>query len=366
MTEETKATARQFKCEKCGADMDFAPGKSALKCPYCSHENHIPQCQEEVRELDFNRYLSQLDDTDDFVESETVKCAACGAQTTLDPSIVSDSCAFCGSSLVTQTSSDRLIKPKSLLPFKVTDKEAKSSFKKWILGLWFAPNALKKYARIESSVNGMYIPYWTYDTTTFTWYDGQRGEDYWETQHYTETVDGKTVHKTRQVRKTRWYPASGTVWNNFDDLLVLGSTSLPKKYADELEPWDLENLVSYQDDFLSGFRTENYHIGLEEGFVEAKERMDAPIRATVRRDIGGDHQRIHSMSVQYNNITFKHILLPVWISAYRYNQNVYRFLVNARTGEVQGERPWSWVKITLAVLAGILLILGIVIGIQHS
>jgi hypothetical protein len=40
----------------------------------------------------------------------------------------------------------------------------------------------------------------------------------------------------------------------------------------------------------------------------------------------------------------------VWITAYRFRQTVYRVLVNARTGEVQGERPWSWIKITLFVL----------------
>jgi hypothetical protein len=74
------------------------------------------------------------------------------------------------------------------------------------------------------------------------------------------------------------------------------------------------------------------------------------ICATIREDIGGDHQRIHSVKTRYENIMFKHLLLPVWLSAYRFRERVYRFLVNARTGEVQGERPYSWVKIALLVL----------------
>ena len=89
---------------------------------------------------------------------------------------------------------------------------------------------------------------------------------------------------------------------------------------------------------------------LGDGFEEACKTMDTDIRHRVRRDIGGDEQRIHSVSTQHDNVTFKHILLPVWISTYRYNNKPYRFLINGRTGEVQGERPWSWAKILLLVL----------------
>ena len=67
------------------------------------------------------------------------------------------------------------------------------------------------------------------------------------------------------------------------------------------------------------------------------------------------------MNTRYFNVTFKHALLPVWISAYRFHDRTFRFLVNARTGEVQGERPYSWVKITLAVLAAIVAILTIML-----
>jgi len=79
--------------------------------------------------------------------------------------------------------------------------------------------------------------------------------------------------------------------------------------------------------------------------------MNEVISSIVCRDIGGDHQRIHSLNTVYNNITFKHTLLPIWISAYMYQDKVYRFLINGRTGEVQGERPYSAIKIALAVLA---------------
>jgi hypothetical protein len=158
------------------------------------------------------------------------------------------------------------------------------------------------------------------------------------------------------VRKTRWWPASGTVRDTFDDLLVLASRSLPQKQAQALEPWDLESLTAYRDEYLSGFVAESYQLGLPEGFEVAKQIMAPTINQTICQDIGGDHQRISSVDTRYFDVTFKHTLLPIWISAYLYAGKTYRFLVNARTGEVQGERPYSFWKILLAVLGGLAVI----------
>jgi hypothetical protein len=104
---------------------------------------------------------------------------------------------------------------------------------------------------------------------------------------------------------------------------------------------------------------ESYAIGLEDGFSDAREKMKPAIREKIRRDIGGDTQRIFSINTRYDGVTFKHILLPVWISAYYFGNKLFRILINARTGEVQGERPWSWIKITLAVIAAITIIGGL-------
>jgi len=348
-----------FKCGSCAGKMSFQPGADAQKCPYCGFENPIPKSDEDIEELDFKTYLSECPESQDLIEQLTVDCSECGAEVTTDPNVSAQQCAFCGSDIIATAHSTKHIKPKSLLPFKVTRKEGQASFKSWLNSLWFAPSALKKMAQQDGKLNGMYVPYWTYDSDTKSYYTGQRGEHYWETQHYTTHVNGKTQHKTRRVRKTRWYSASGTVWEAFDDVLVLASNSLPRKYTESLEPWDLENLAPYKDEYLTGFKAESYQVDLADGFSYGAKIMDGHIRHLIKRDIGGDEQRIHSVKTQHDNITFKHILLPIWISAYRYQDKAYRFLVNARTGEVQGERPWSVLKIALAVAAGLAVIGGI-------
>jgi DNA-directed RNA polymerase subunit RPC12/RpoP len=353
-TQTAPAGPKEFPCRQCGAKVQYDPSAAALKCPYCGHENPVPRSEEDIRELDFFTYLSKAAESEQTITESAVQCGGCGAQTTLAAGLAADECPFCGAAIVAEPAETTVIRPRSLLPFAVDRRQAVEAFRTWVASLWFAPGKLKQYARSDASrLTGVYVPYWTYDADTTSAYTGQRGEDYWDTQRYTTTENGKTVTKTRRVRKTRWYPASGVVFNRFDDVLVLASRSLPKTYADRLEPWDLHNLVAYDDQYLSGFRAERYQVDLGDGFSEARQIMDTHIRESVRRDIGGDRQRIHSVSTQHDNVTFKHLLLPVWISAYKFKDKTYRFLVNARTGVVQGERPWCWWKIALAVLAAL-------------
>ncbi len=357
------ATKGQFSCKRCGADLKFEPGTSFLKCPYCGAKHRIVrsssikrhQSRSHLAELSYKAYLDKAA-LENLQEIRTVKCGACGAETTLDPNLTSAECPFCGTSVVVTLTSKKRIKPAALLPFRITLKEARELFREWIKGLWFAPNSLKKHSRLESGIKGIYLPHWTYDCKTDTSYTGERGEHYYVTETYTELEDGKSVTKTREVQKTRWYPARGRVRNIFDDVLVAASNSLERKYVQELEPWDLYALKPYDDRYLSGFLSESYSVSLKQGFELAKNIMAGEIDRAIHRDIGGDEQRIYTKNSTYSNVSFKHILLPVWTSAYRYKGKIYRFLINARTGEVQGERPWSWFKIGFAILAAVTVI----------
>jgi len=355
----------QFPCPQCGASMAFDPSATSIKCPYCEHETAVPGSDADVTELDFHTYLQEADANAETVEAITVTCQACAAVTTLGENETAGDCPFCGTAIVAEGKAQRTIRPRSLLPFKVTQDESHALFGGWVKSRWFAPNKLKQYARSNSSqLAGVYVPYWTYDAYTTSRYSGKRGDNYTTTERYTTTENGKRVTKTRQVTKTRWRRVSGVVFRTFDDVLVVASHSLPRTIADKLEPWDLENLVPYEPSYLSGFRAERYQVDLEEGFDEAKGIMDTEIRTAIKRDIGGDHQRISTVSTQHDNLTFKHLLLPIWISAYQFREKTYRFLVNGRTGEVQGERPYSWIKITLAALGVLAAVAGIFLAMQ--
>lgn len=341
----------QAKCPDCGGLLAYEPATTHLKCPYCGAEVPIDRSETVVEELDFGQHLAKMEAQSEVEEAPHHQCTGCGAQISFPPDVTADRCPYCTSPIVlNQKQSRKAIKPSYLLPFKAAAKEINALFTGWIRSLWFAPGDLKRLAETGKGVTGIYVPYWTYDAQTTSEYTGLRGDSYMEPERIVTVQDGKQVVQTLMVPKIRWTPASGFVNVSFDDVLVMASNSLPPAYAQTLEPWDLENLTEYDERYLSGFLAESYQVGPREGFDDARARMHDDIMVAISADIGGDAQQIHSVKTAYDDITFKHLLLPVWISAYKYRGTLYRFLVNARTGEVQGERPWSTIKIVLAVL----------------
>ena len=281
----------------------------------------------------------------------------------LEDKVVTDKCPFCGTHLENKPEAvEGMLPPESLIPFKVDLRAARESFDEWLGSLWFAPSELKKIANL-GQLTGVYLPYWTYDAMTYTKYRGMRGDDYQETEYYTEKdASGNEVQKTRTVTKTNWYPVSGEVQHFFDDVLVCGSKSIPPHLISGLEPWDTGELEPFQDSFLAGLKTERYAIDLKAGLAIAKQMMQPTIHNLIRADIGGDHQRIEVTDTRYIGVTFKHCLLPVWIASYHYQEKLFQILINGRTGKVSGERPWSWLKI-LRLVAIILLVIGLIAGV---
>ena len=341
----------RFPCASCGSDYRYDPGAGQLTCDHCGDVAEIETggpWQGGIRELDFRTALRDQLPAQEMEDTRTTKCTSCGAQVDLGDATHATECPFCASPVVTDTGTHRQIKPRALLPFALDEAQARKAMTDWLGRLWFAPNGLQDYARKGRKMEGIYVPYWTFDADTKSQYRGERGTVYYESR--TVMRDGK--RQTVQVAKVRWRAVSGRVARFFDDVLVLASTSLPKRFTDALEPWDLSALEPYTPEYLAGFRAEGYSVDLDDGFAQARHKMDATIARDVRFDIGGDRQRIHDIDTAISGVTFKHILLPVWLAAYKYRGETYRFVVNARTGRVQGERPWSAWKIAIAVILG--------------
>ena len=291
-----------------------------------------------------------------------VKCQSCGATITFTPPEVAGRCEFCGVQIVAQPKeADPIVAPEGVLPFSHTASEANVGLRQWLSSRWFAPNALKHFAQPDA-IHGIYLPFWTYDANTSSRYTGQRGDYYYVTETYYETDSkGNQVQRTRQVRHTRWYPTSGTVRASFDDVLIPATQSLPPDRLAALEPWDLPQLRPYEPAFLSGFKAQRYQVDLAQGFEHAKRVIAPAIENDIRNDIGGDEQRIDSAQTSYHDVTFKHLLLPVYAGAYRYNNKLFQILVNGRTGEIQGERPYSFWKIALLVVTLVVVVLILVL-----
>lgn len=336
-----------FTCSCCGAYIEYKPGTTSLHCNYCGNETSIDaKIASHIHELDFEKYRF----TKESINLESVKviqCHRCNAQSTFEEKQKSMSCPYCGTAIVEADIHDeRLIKPSYLLPFKVSEPEVQNCMSKWIDKLFFAPNKLKKQAIYSNHLKSIFIPYWTYDADTSTTYSGRRGDNY--------TVVVGSGKNRRTETRIRWRSVSGAVKRFFDDVMVPASLLLPNKVLSKLQNWDKHNYVDFDKRFLSGIMTEKYSITFSDGFETAKAIMESTISSDIRRDIGGDHQRILSQLTDYKNIKFKLILLPLFISSYTYKNKLYHFYVNGRTGQICGDRPYSAWKIFFAVLLGII------------
>lgn len=356
---------RKFPCRQCGAKLDFDPAARGLRCTYCGYTEVIAEADNEerakVQEHDLEEFLENHQEKAQASvsgRSSQVTCTGCGAIVLLADRVATEKCPYCGTHLENKPETvENLIAPESLLRFRVPERDAHQAFDRWVTGLWFAPTELKQLAHL-GQFGSVYVPFWTYDAMTYTKYTGQRGDDYWDTEYYT---DAQGKQQSRQVRRTRWTSVSGEVQHFFDDVLIRASRTLPDHLVHKLPPWRLKELEPFQDEFLAGHVAERYSVSLREGFRDARGVMEDAITGLICQDIGGDHQQIEWRKTRYVGVTFKHTLLPVWVANYRYREKLFRVLINGETGRVAGDRPWSWWKITRLVLLIIFAILFIVV-----
>ena len=170
----------------------------------------------------------------------------------------------------------------------------------------------------------------------------------------------KNGDEERQERRVSWTPVSGHVARDFDDVLVPASSQVAERDLSKLGPWPLSHAVPFRAEYLAGFTTARYDVEPPAGLDRAKQKMAPVIKDDVERDIGGDEQRVGSIRTAYADVMFKLVLLPLWIATYVYAGKQWQVMVNANTGQVIGRRPYSFGKIVLAVLAGLLVVAALV------
>ena len=337
-----------FICQNCGGVMKFDIKKQKFECASCKTEYDLQTLSDAVKENDFNSYLEREKTAIPFEGMAVVSCQNCGMEISFSESQFATTCPMCGSTQVAAAKQSSGIPPDGLIPFKVDKKDAQEKFKAWVKSRWFAPNDFKKRYG-EGDLAGMYLPFWTYDAYAVSHYWGRGG------RHRRVTQDGKT--KT----VTDWYPVQGIVNASFDDVQICASHK--EKNIEGILPYGtITNTRPFSVGYMSGYYAEVYKIKANKGFESAKVIMEKALRNLAAKDIRRtyDVAEVQSLSTKYSNVTYKHVLLPLWSSAFGYKGKTYNYAVNGETGKVSGSRPYSAVKITLAVVATIALIVAIV------
>ena len=378
--ETTPEHAKKYPCPKCNAELVYSAGKGRMICNYCGYQAPVSEAGSmtkvhtqtqvdeavvaAVEEHDLLEGLKMTAREEGWgTQTRSFKCNSCNAAITVEPNVTATVCPFCGSHhVLALEQSTKLISPESVIPFQIDQRTAVSKFRSWLGKGWFRPNAVKRIAaNADARVQGVYLPFWTFDAQTFSNWWAEAGHYYYVTERYTATVNGRRETRTRQVRKVRWQPASGKHDEFFDDVLVYATGSVNEKILHKIYPFDTLELVPYQPQYLAGWKAEEYQIGLEEGWKTAQQIIHNRLRAACGREVPGDTHRNLRVKTTFQDRTFKHTLLPVWLASYRFNNKIYNFMVNGQTGKVQGEAPISWWKVALTVLI-VLVILACIFG----
>jgi len=357
VTEQT----RTYPCRQCGAQLEFNITRQKLVCPSCGFEAEIdtdglPQ----PTERDFRSAIGQLrafatTEAPPTTGEKEIVCQNCGGHTTFTGTLTAVRCPYCATPIQRDDIHDApsRLAVDGVLPFQVDEARGKEVLHRWINSRWFAPSEFKKYNQ-AGSFTSVYAAYFTYDSQTRSRYSGQRGDNY--------TVTVGSGDNQRTETRIRWRSVAGEVANAFDDITVLANDGFDAKRVKALEPWPTQQAKPFSPEYVAGHLCRTYDHDVEGCYPEARAEMDAAIEQTIRRDIGGDHQRISSVDTRHLTLTFKHLLLPIWLLTVIYEGKPFQVFINGITGEVQGDRPWSKVKIALAVIAAVILITAIVIA----
>lgn len=359
---ETDALQKKA-CPECGADVAWNPSRQAQVCPYCG--TVVPgkpaSADGSMMEHDLAQVLREVPaERRGWQEPKiSVKCQSCRAISIFDPGRAAQNCDFCGSpSIVPYEETKDAIRPESLLPFQVSESKVREDIRRWYGSRWFAPNRLKK-AALTDTLHGLYLPYWTFDAKADASWTAESGYHYYVSETTTHS-NGRT--ETRQVQKTRWQPSSGRLNHFFDDQLVAGTVGVDGRLLRQIEPFPTKELQCYDPSFVRGWVVERYQIDLGQAAEQSRQRMDEELRALCAAQVPGDTHRHLQVQAQYSDRTFKHVLLPIWLLAYTFGAKTYQVLINGCTGKIAGHRPYSWVKITLAILFAALILLIILLA----
>lgn len=338
------------KCPNCDGVMNFDPATGGMLCEFCGYTEEV-EAKETVKkaeEQDFDLALN-VENCNWGVEKKTIVCKFCGGEAIYDALQTSGECPFCGSNQVMEAATKDTLAPNGVIPFVIDKKSCSARFTNWIKGKLFCPNEAKKNARPEA-FQGVYLPYWTFDTQTQTEYTAEYGID--------RTVRDREGN-TKTV--TDWYRTAG-VHNQFiNDQIVIGTDRHKEYLIKKIEPFDTNNAIEYKPEYVSGFVSERYSIGLKSAWEKAKEFIKTKLRSAIgskiKNEKSADSVRNLVMDTAFMGVTYKYLMLPVWISSFKYNGKVYQFYVNGQTGKVGGNAPISPYKVAIAVFAVIIAVI---------
>ncbi|HNT73815.1 MAG TPA: hypothetical protein PKH77_02225 [Anaerolineae bacterium] len=351
MPAPVEATAQpevaEFKCPQCQATTAYSVSDGGLRCSHCGYYEPPPKSivGKGAEEFEFTVATMEVAAARGWGEArKEIACQNCSARTTLPAGELTHTCPFCGSNRVVQQDAPQdNLRPRFLIPFQITDAVCTQYVRAWLGSSWMTPKSLRDLASM-ARFSAIYVPFWTLDALTEADWKAEVGHQ--KTESYR---DSKGNRHTRTVTVWRW--ESGHAQRVFDDLLVSGTTRLSNVLLKRLKDYRTAQLTPYDPKYLAGLMAQAYDVPLQAAWAAGREEMRAQTRETCRGQASTSQIRNFSMSLNFQDESWRYILAPLYVSTYKYEDATYQVMVNGQTGTVAGQRPVDWPKVWLAIAA---------------
>lgn len=267
------------------------------------------------------------------VATHNFTCSGCGASMSYDAQASALRCPFCSSVDMVEQKDARVLRPQSVVPFRVSKEMAETTLRQWLGKGFWRPGDLSQTASLLA-MRPVYVPYWIFEARTHT---------YW-TADTSQTPPGASAD---------WYPLAGEHRGRYAGLLIGASAVLSTWETSEICPFDLSAAVAPEEVDLDNVTVEQFSMPRKYARPLAEQALEASeSQACQQQYVPGRARNVH-VNVLVEGMTSIPVLLPVWIMAYRYRDQVFRFLVNGQTGRATGQAPTSWAKVAVAIVVAI-------------
>ena len=328
------------KCESCGANMEFNPETQMLFCPSCGAEKDFEK-NRQVAEIAIAEAFAEAEKPDE--QTKVYRCENCGAAVVVNVDEVASECPFCSTPYVVESDELFGLKPTAVYPFTFDKEEALLKAKRHIKKKLFCPRKFKKSIDAKS-VKGMYLPCFTFDSSTTSSYSGRIGK------RHTRTV--RTRNGMRTETYIVWRNVSGSISRWFDDVTVSATTKIDAKAFSKITPFNRETICVYEKSFLSGFFATHYEKNIRTAWEEAQAQMEKEIRRAIIAQYDCDEVAYLNVSTAHSDVTYKYVFFPVYLLLYKYKKKDYGLILNGNTGKATGKMPVSPLRVAIATLLG--------------
>ena len=342
--EGPEAQSRSFVCPNCSGRMTFIVANNLLTCDYCGFEqaperSASPHPVADVAEQVFDFVMPTTTAHNWAAGRQRMACQNCGAVSLLAPGQKSTRCAYCGANQWVEAAENAdLIDPQVILTMKMDEKEALRHVREWLGRGFFLPDDLRQAGK-RLRLRPAYYSFWTFDGTL---------EVRWSCEV-----------KESSGRYANWVSRSGLQSHFFDDVLVPGVRTLQMRELERIEPFYLKDVEEFKPEYLAGWPAVIYDRPLSDASLLGRERVMKQFRPQLYNlvEMGHEKRNLTVGEGNWSDITFKHVLLPIWIGTYQFQGVEHHVLVNGQTGKVGGSKPRDTFKITFSLLTAAVFII---------